>query len=279
MATMDDMSFQKEVLNDTKNVWFLIFVAPSCGECRDLLADWTAAQARLYSAGAMIAFVDGTSQTTLADSLGVHKYPTIKVFPGGHKTLESAMEYTGGRTTPQIVKHALEEVDRSGFPKKILELTSQNLFDETCHVNVSNICILVALPHILDTGADRRNKYRDTLATVAKSARGLGWFDFFWFEGGNAQMELESSLELNFGYPAVVAVIREKGVYSVFRGSFSEKTIGAFLSSIASGRQKTTKLESPLRVANAEGWDGMDVEAIEEESLADIMGDDWESEL
>lgn len=77
------------------------------------------------------------------------------------------------------------------------------------------ICVLALLPHILDSGKDGRNAYIDTLKDVAKLRR-RDPFTFGWIEGGS-QAALEGALELNFGFPAVVAV-RARGVVGGGRG-------------------------------------------------------------
>lgn len=284
-VTLDDFTFSN-VLNDETNVWLVAFVAPWCIHCKELLPDWHSASTLLGGTGAMLGIVDGSEAKSLAAIYSVRGYPTIRVFPGGGDKQNRVKDYKGGKTTPEIVQYALDEVDRSGFPpeRKIPELTSQSLLDEACggpSRRSSKLCVLVALPHILDTGANGRNKYRDTLAAAALSVRGrAGAFDFVWFEGGSSQLDLEASLELTFGYPAVAVVSLERGAYSVLRGSFDAESIGSFLSSIASGKGGSRKLDVPLKVVSTEPWDGMDgVVADEEESLADIMGDDWEGEL
>jgi protein disulfide-isomerase A6 len=237
------------------------------------MPDWAEASKKLHGEGVLLGVVDATVETTLAQQYGVKGYPTIKVFPGGPKTSSSAQDYQGGRSTAQIVQYALAEVDRTGIPKEIPELTSQELLQEKCS-GANKLCVLVALPHILDSGASGRNKYRETLAQVAKSFRGTP-FDFLWFEGGNAQTELESALEFTFGYPAVAAMSLEKMVFAVQRGSFNEKAIGKFLNSIINGRQGTLPMQSSPKIKTTQPWDGMDASPVEDEPLDDIMGEDW----
>ena len=248
-----------------------------CGHCKALLPDWHEASTKLYGDSVMLGVVDATVETTLASQYGVKGYPTIKVFPGGPKSSSTAQDYMGGRTTQQIVKYALDEVDRSGVPKEVPELTSQSMLEVNC-AGSNKLCVLVALPHILDSGAAGRDKYREVLAQVAKAFRGTP-FEFMWFEGGNAQLELEQAMEFTFGYPAVAAFSLEKKVYAVQRGSFTEKAIGKFLNSIISGRQVTAPLQALPNVVTTEPWDGLDGVPVEEESLEDIMGEDWGQEL
>lgn len=57
---------------------------------------------------------------------------------------------------------------------------------------------------------------------------------FLWSEG-TAQGEVEAALELNFGYPALVALSTEKKVFSTFRGTFSESAVREYLFDLSRG--------------------------------------------
>ena len=222
----------------------------------------------------MLGAVDATVEQGLAQKYGVKGYPTIKVFPGGAKS--KAEEYQGGRTAKDIVAYALAEVDRSGVPREIPQLTGPTVLKETCE-GANKICVLVGLPHILDSGADGRNEYKKTVDAVAKTFRGTP-FHFIWFEG-SSQPKLEAALGLTAGFPAVAAVALDKKAFAVQRGAFSPKAIGVFLTSITTGKQRTTKVDALPDIAEVDAWDGKDAKVEEEEfSLADIMGDDDDDE-
>eukprot|EP01083_Nonionella_stella_P072418 195307_1 len=248
------------------------FIAPWCGHCKALIPEWEEAAKKVHGNGAALGVVDATVEESLASEYGVQGFPTIKIFPGGVTTANSAMEYQGGRQSAQIVQYVLAEVDRSGVPKEIPELLSAKNMEETC---ASGICVFAALPHILDSGADGRNKYRDILTAASKSVRGMS-FKFLWFEG-TTQPTLENAFELTFGFPALAAYSMEKGVYAVHRSSFTESNIRKFLMGITTGKQPTYKIDAAPSIESVEAWDGLDGEVMEEEfSLEDIMGDDWE---
>lgn len=104
-------------------------------------------------------------------------------------------------------------------------------------------------------------------------------FGFAWFEGGSEQGKLENTLGLDFGFPAVVAYSSKKDVYIVHRGSFNIVNIRKFLTGLTMGKQQINAIDKELVVKTVEPWDGMDGVLIEEESLADIMGDDWNDEF
>ncbi len=264
-----------EMVYKNSDVVAVAFIAPWCGHCKALIPEWEEASKKIHGSGASLGIVDATVHEDLAQEFRVEGFPTIKVFPGGVNTngSSSAMEYQGGRQAEQIVQYVLAEVDRSGVPKEIPELVSPDVMDDMCKGGQNTICVFAALPHILDTGADGRNKYRDIVTAASKAVRGMS-FQFLWFEG-STQPELENALEMTFGFPAIAAYSIEKGVYAVHRASFTETNIRKFLMGITTGKQATYKIASVPSVKTVEPWDGEDGAPYEEEfSLEDIMGDD-----
>ena len=245
--------------------------------------EWEEAAQKLAGEGAILGWVDATVETQLAGMYGVQGYPTIKVFPGTNtnKTYRDAKDYNGERTAQGIVKYMMNEIDLTGVPKEIPQLLNYKTLEETCNGH-NEICVIGVLPHILDSGASGRNKYRDLLTTVSKTFRGSS-FHFIWMEG-TTQPELESVLELTFGYPAVVALSLDRQAYAVMHGSYNEKSVTAFLHGVTNGRQATIKLSKAIdngfNIVETQPWDGLDGKPIEEEmSLTDIMGwDDDEDE-
>ena len=269
-----DSSNISELVYDNEDVVMLAFAAPWCGHCKNLLPEWESAAMKLNGNGATLAWVDATMEESLAKEFGVKGFPTIKVFSGGKgKSAASAVDYQGGRQTDQIVAFALDEVDRTGTPKEIEELTSEMMMGKNC--GGGKICIFFALPHILDSGAEGRNKYRETMTAASKAVRGMN-FNFMWFEGGS-QTDLEQTLELTFGFPAVAAYSADKGVYSVHRASYGEANIRKWLLSITTGRQPTYKVSKEPMIELVEPWDGQEGKPVEEEfSLDEIMG--WDDD-
>jgi protein disulfide-isomerase A6 len=244
--------------------------APWCGHCKALVSDWEEAAKRLDGEGAFLGWVDATAEEQLAGMYKVQGYPTIKLFPGGSKTYSDAKDYQGGRTAADIVQTVLAEVDRSGIPKPIPELVSYDALRENC-AGHNHICVIAALPHILDSGSDGRKAYQETFAKVAKTFRGSA-FSFLWFEG-TAQPDLEQNLEMTFGFPAVAAFSMDKEAFVVMKTSYNEKNVAAFLHGVTSGRQRIAKISSMPKVETTEPWDGLDAAAIEEEMpLCEIMG-------
>jgi protein disulfide-isomerase A6 len=192
VVQLTSANFQEKVL-DNPAVSLIAFAAPWCGHCKKLLPEWEEASKKLDGQGVMLGWVDATAETHLSSIYQIKGYPTIKIFPGGpNKSYSDAKDYNYGREAPDIVRAALAEVDRTGVPREIPELTSQEVVDDNCR-GQNRICVLVALPHILDSGADGRKKYKDLISTVSKAFRGDS-FSFLWFEGGS-QSQLEQTLE------------------------------------------------------------------------------------
>ena len=256
------------------NVIAVAFIAPWCGHCKSLLPEWEIAASKLSKAGVSLATVDATIEESLAGQFQVKGFPTIKLFPGGAKSGPGdAIEYQGGREAEQIVQTLLKEVDRSGVPKEMEELISQEMLEGICSPGEGQnvICVLVALPHILETGAEGRNNYKEIVDRATKAVRGMG-FEFMWFEGGNYQNKMEEALELTFGFPAIAAYSMDKGVYAVHKGSFTEQNVRMFLMGITTGKVATYKVVTVPKVVTVEPWDGKDGVPFEEEPF------DWDDD-
>ena len=264
-------SFDAAVLQNP-DVVMVAFVAPWCGHCKALLPDFKETARLLEGEGVTLAVVDATEEAELAQRYGVTGYPTLRMFPGGRgKQPADVVDYQGGRTTEDLVRACLEEVDRTGVPREVPELVGGDKAFRSYCGGTNKICLLVALPHILDTGAARRNQYRDVLAAVSKKFRGAA-FQMVWYEGGS-QPSLEAALDVGgSGYPAVAALSLDKGAYAVMRASYTDQHISMFLTHISTGRQTTDPLRSQPQVLDVEAWDGKDGVPIEEEPLDDIMG-------
>lgn len=275
VVQLTSANFEEQVLKNHAVV-VVAFTAPWCGHCKRLKPEWEQAAKELYGQGAVLGWVDATVETDLATAYGVKGYPNIKVFSGGIKSSSDATDYQGERTASSIVMNVLKEVDRTGVPKEIDEFTSMTVLQDECS-GANHICVLAALPHIMDSGKDGRNKYRDLLGAVGKSFRGSP-VTFLWFEG-TSQPALEEAMELSFGFPALVAFSMDREAYAVLHGSFSQKGIASFLNGVMTGRQPTTKLSKLPTIATVTPWDGQDAAPIEDEiPLSEIMGWDDDEE-
>ena len=144
------------------------------------------------------------------------------------------------------------------------------VFEDTCIKGAAKICVVMTVPHILDSGAKGRNALIETISGVAKSFRGKP-IAFVWTEG-MAQPELEKALEINSAYPSVSIISVEKKVFATMRTSWSSKNINSFLNGILSGTEKKSSFGAAPTIVKVSAWDGKDGQAPKEEmSLDDIM--------
>jgi len=267
VASLNSNNFEEKVLNN-QDVSLVAFIAPWDGHCKKLLVEMEEVSTSIYGEGVSLGVVDATVESELSNQYGVKGFPTIKIFPGGNNTVSSAIDYDGPRHAQQLVDSIFVEVDKSGAQREIPHMINSSIFDELCQ-GESQTCVLLALPHILESGAKGRNKYIEIMASAAKAVRGRN-FNFIWFEG-SSQPDLLEGLELTFGFPAVVAISTDKGEYSICRTSYTENNLKKFLTTFTSGRQQTFYIKTIPKIISIERWDGKDGEQYVEEPL----DEDW----
>lgn len=96
----------------------------------------------------------------------------------------------------------MDLAEKADIDPEVHELFKQKVYNDNCEGPV--ICAISFLPNIFDSNAEERNKYLATILKVAKLNRKqpIKWF---WLSAGD-QLDLERSLNLGFGFPAVVAI-------------------------------------------------------------------------
>jgi len=129
--------------------------------------------------------------------------------------------------------------------------------------------MIAFLPNIYESNAAERNQYLDLVKSAAKKNRQHP-FTFFWLQAGD-QLDLERSLGLGFGFPAVIAVSPSKGVVATMTASFNKENLSNFVTKVMTGSARTDKLPpSGMVFKKRSKWDGKDAEPIVE---------DWGDEL
>lgn len=93
----------------------------------------------------------------------------------------------------------------------------------------------------------------------------------FWSEAGS-QLDLERSLNLGFGFPAMVVVSPTKKMFGTMRGAYSEKGLGDYLRSASSGNVRNLEPfpKAGMTFKKVAQWDRKDATPIVEEPLDDL---------
>ena len=223
--------------------------------------------------------VDATVHQNIASKYNIRGYPTIKYFPAGRKDHSTAEEYDGGRDASGIISWALGKFAENLPAPEIVELTEQKTLDDACENKA--ICIIAALPNILDCQSKCRNNYLDIMKKLGEKYKRQQW-GWLWAESMK-QPEIENALGIGgFGYPAMAAVNSRKGKYILLRGSFSETGINEFLRDLSLGRGSSASLPNSKipAVVKSEPWDGKDGQLVVDDDidLSDITLDDLDTD-
>ena len=253
VIVLTDSDFDEKVLK-SPDAWFIEFYAPWCGHCKQLQPEWEKLAKRI-SKDVKVAKVDATVESKIASRFQVQGYPTIKFFPAGGKTDASVIDYSGNRDADSMAQWALEKKSANAGPAKFDQLTNMETFKDFCE-DFKGICLIAFLPHIYDSNKEERNKYISLLEDLTKKFKGQP-FSFLWAQGGD-YYEFEEALNLQSGYPAVVALSLSKSVFSVMRSSYTKKNLELYINGLLSGKEASYKLNGSPKIKKVEKWDGED---------------------
>lgn len=161
-----------------------------------------------------------------------------------------------------------ESLDLIKAGGQTVEKVEQLLNDEDWRAHCEGrTCVVAFLPHIYDDGAKGRNEkikpLDDVMKATKKDGKSIG---FLWSQGGD-QFELEESLGLQFGFPAVIAVNFGKGRFGVHRGTYDKDSISQFLTSLSRGGTPLAPYPANAKAVKADQWDGKDATPPAEEDL------------
>jgi len=98
----------KDLVINSKDVWFVEFYAPWCGHCKNLIPEWeklAAATEGIIKVGA----VDMTTDQAAGSAYGIQGFPTLKFF-GANKN--SPTDYNGGRTASELLNFAFDNAKK-----------------------------------------------------------------------------------------------------------------------------------------------------------------------
>uniref|UniRef100_A0A2H1WNG5 protein disulfide-isomerase n=1 Tax=Spodoptera frugiperda TaxID=7108 RepID=A0A2H1WNG5_SPOFR len=170
VITLTDDNFKKLVL-DSDDLWLVEFFAPWCGHCKNLEPHWAKAATELKGK-VKVGALDATVHQEMAGRFQVQGYPTIKYFPSGKKTYDSAEDYNGGRTSSDIVSFALEKLAENVPAPEIIQVVNEATM-QAC--SEKPLCVVSVLPHILDCNAACRNDYLAILARLGDKYKNKMW--------------------------------------------------------------------------------------------------------
>merc|ERR1712203_671992 len=119
-------------------------------------------------------------------------------------------------------------------------------------------CVVAFLPHIYDDSAKGRNEKIEVLDDTMKASKKEGQnIGYLWSQGGD-QFELEETLGLQFGFPAVIAVNFAKGRFGIHRGTYDSAAVKQFLTSLTRGGVPLAPIPAKAKASKADAWDGKD---------------------
>ncbi|KAK1418165.1 hypothetical protein QVD17_27304 [Tagetes erecta] len=257
-----------ELVVKSKDLWIVEFYAPWCGHCKKLAPEWKKAAKNLQGK-VKLGHVNCDDEKSLMSRYKVQGFPTILVF-GADK--DSPISYEGARTASAIESFALVQLETNVAPPEVTELTSADVMEEKC--GSAAICFVAFLPDILDSKAEGRNKYLETLLSIAEKFK-RNPYSYVWASAGK-QAELEKNVGVGgYGYPALVALNIKKGAYAPLKSAFERDQIIEFVKAAGLGGKGTLPLEGTATIVKTEPWDGKDGEIIEEDefSLEELLGD------
>lgn len=259
VVKLGDDDFDEKVLA-SQDLWVVEFFAPWCGHCKKLVPEFKKAAVDL-DGKAFLATVDCTKHNGLKDKYKIESFPTIKVF-SNDKSNPSDFGSRDHKGIVSEIESLLEE--HNAAPRPVVQLTDDAALDEGCGAEEGGLCAFLFLPHILDAGAEGRNKDLEMMNRLALKYKKQK-VGFFWSEA-MAQSKLEAAFDVgNSGYPAMVLVNRKKSRFVPFFSSFSEEGIVTFIGNVFSGVERTMKMPSIPALDTVEAWDGKDGEMPKEE--------------
>ncbi|KRZ59282.1 Protein disulfide-isomerase A6 [Trichinella nativa] len=267
---LNDANFDS-MITSSDDMWLVEFYAPWCGHCKNLQPHWASAATQLKGK-VKVAAIDATVNSATAQRFGIAGFPTIKMFPAGPKRLdEDVVDYTGGRSSSDIVQWAMDRLAENAPPPEIKQLLKNEDLKEVCETK--QLCIIAVLPYILDCQAKCRNDYLNMLKQLGERFKKNMW-GWLWTEA-TTQTALEESLGLGgFGYPALAAINARKMKFALLRGSFSKDGITEFLRELSYGRGSTAPVKGAQLPAIVETspWDGKDGELpqVDDIDVSDI---------
>lgn len=230
-------NFKPLVLNQSKEVWMVIFYAPWCGHCKSTMPAWESA-AKDADAGVRFGKLDCTVHQNICTDYGVQGYPTIKLFVNG-----KAEDYSGARDKSSFLSFANAKMDALVPPRELAEMDSHAVFEDYC-IEAKGVCVIAFLPNLVDSGSEKRAEYIAQLQALKDKHQDRP-LTFMWVQGGD-NFDFEDAMGLGFGFPSVIAINHGKKKYSTMRASYSKDNLEKFIGDLLLGKVAVQNLRDNL---------------------------------
>jgi len=151
-----------------------MFYAGYCGHCTAFKPEYGKAAKVLKEQGILLAMVEGTEETDVAEIHEIQSYPTLKWFPKGTKTDKLSWKYDGERTEAGVLKWVKAALLRGNQkPREWDEVHDEASFNSLCG-EIRGICVLLAGPQ-----SKKEHMYENIKGMLAKDFENIPFF-FSW---------------------------------------------------------------------------------------------------
>ena len=151
------------------------------------------------------------------------------MIPAGPKDINVYTPYDGARSASAMADWVKEKIKTNrGF--LVERITSEQKWKENCIDLYNPLCVVVILPHILDSSPEERSVYLEMIKSTVNNFRDKP-VSFMWTQAGDHQ-EFQDTFALNAGFPAVILINPMRTLFSVMRSSYSEENLEEWLKDI-----------------------------------------------
>jgi protein disulfide-isomerase A6 len=274
----DVIVLDKDNLEDTifssEDTWMLELYAPWCGHCKSLRPEWAKLATNLKGI-AKVAKIDASVNRQFDQTFGLKGYPTIVMIPGGAKDKSVYIPFDGARKADAMTEWVKEKIKTNrGF--LVERLTSEQKWKENCLDLYNPLCIVVFLPHILDSSPEERSIYLEMVKSTVNNFRDKP-VSFMWAQAGDHQ-EFQDIFALNAGFPSVILVNPMRNLFSIMRSSYSEENLEEWLKDILNkkggkrfGRYHKELVFSTIEETEGEAGENLDIEVEEAEEVPEEL--------
>lgn len=228
-----------------------MFFAPWCGHCTAMAPDFKAAATTIKDQVTFVK-VDATVESMLATRYEIKGFPTLKLFTANKEgKLPSFKDYTGGRSSSEIIEWLRTFVDYKPPVVEAIQVTKQSDFEKHCLSKV--FCLLAILPPIEDSSEQERLDLIDILNDAGTSSSGKNW-GWIWISGSYVD-NIESALHIDgLSYPILIGIYNEKKLTATLKNSFTKANIQNFVKDIKYGHAHLSSYKSIPKMEDSKLW-------------------------